>query len=117
MKYLFLAYEDETGRDAMSTNAREAFENDCLVNEEMLRENGHLLAVERLPSRCAAITVRVKDDDVCVTEGSFIETKQQLIGVFFINARDLNNAIYLASQMPQARGGSVEVRPMIEFDP
>ena len=116
MKYLFLAYEDEKQLEVMSTSERETFESACRANDEMLRQSGHLLAVEGLQSSHAAITVRVRNDKVSVTDGPFVETNEQLIGLFFINARDLNEAIHLASKMPQARGGPIEVRPMMGFD-
>jgi len=116
MKYLFLSYRDEKPLEAMSTSERDAFENACWANDDMLRQSGHLLVVEKLPGRHTATTVRVWNDKVSVTDGPFVETNEQLIGLFFINARDLNEAIHLASKMPQARGGPIEVRPMMGFD-
>jgi len=116
MKYLFLAYGDEKRLEAMSTGERDAFENACLANDEMLRKSGHLLAMEGLQSSRTATTVRVRNGKVSVTDGPFVEANEQLIGLFFINARDLNEAIHVASKMPQVRGGPIEVRPMMEFD-
>ena len=116
MKYLFLAYGDEKRLEAMSTSERDAFENACRANDELLRQSGHLLAVEGLQSSRTATTVRVRNGKVSVTDGPFVETNEQLIGLFFINARDLNEAIHVASKMPQARGGPIEVRPMMGFD-
>jgi hypothetical protein len=60
--------------------------------------------------------VRVWNGKVSVTDGPFVETNEQIIGLFFISASDLNEAIHVASQMPQARGGPIEVRPMMVFD-
>ena len=116
MKYVFLAYGDEKRLEAMSTGERDAFENACLANDEMLRKSGHLLAMEGLQSSRTATTVRVRNGKVSVTDGPFVEANEQLIGLFFINARDLNEAIHVASKMPQVRGGPIEVRPMMEFD-
>ena len=115
MKYLFLAYGDEQQLDAMSPSERDALGNECLANDEMLRKSGHLLTVEGLQSRTAT-TVRVQNGKVFITDGPFIETKEQILGIFLINARDLNEAIRVASKMPQARGGPIEVRPILEFD-
>jgi len=53
-----------------------------------------------------------RNGKVSVADGPFVETNEQLIRLFFINARDLNEAIHVASKMPQARGGPIEVRPM-----
>jgi len=116
MKYLFLAYGDEKRLAAMSTSERDAFENACRANDEVLRQSGHLLAVEGLQSSRTATTVRVWNGKVSVTDSPFVEANEQLIGLFFINARDLNEAIQVASKMPQARGGPIEVRPMMGFD-
>ena len=114
MKYLLLAYGDEQQLEAMSTNERDAFERACIANDEALRESGHLLVTEELHSGSAAAIVRVRNGQLSVTDGPFVETKEQLIKLFIINARDLNEAIRVASQMPQARRGSIEVRPLME---
>jgi hypothetical protein len=116
MRYLFLAYGDEKQLDAMSTSERDALANACLANDEALRKSGHLLAVQGLQSSRTAATVRVQNGKVSITDGPFAETKEQLVGIFTINARDLNEAIRVASKMPQARGGPIEVRPILEFD-
>jgi len=116
MKYLFLAYADERQWDAMSNSERDALGSECLANDEVLRKSGHLLAVEGLQSGSTATTVRVHNGKVSITDGPYAEMKEQLIGLFFINARDLNEAIQVAAQMPQARGGPIEVRPMVAFD-
>ena len=116
MKYLFLAYGDERQLQTMSASERDALANACLASDEALRQSGHLLAVEGLQSSGAAITVRVQNGKVLVAGGPLVETKEQLIGIFTINARDLNEAIQVAATMPQARGGPIEVRPILEFD-
>src|SRR5436853_1907948 len=116
MRYLFLAYGDETRLDAMSAGERDALGDECMANDELLRKSGHLLAVQGLERSCTAATVRIQNGKVCVASGSVAQTKEQLIGIFTINARDLNEAIRVASQMPQARGGPIEVRPLLEFD-
>jgi hypothetical protein len=56
--------------------------------------------------------VRIRDDRLSVTDGPFAETKEQLAGFYMIEARDLNEAIQIASKIPPARVGSVEVRPI-----
>jgi hypothetical protein len=62
-----------------------------------------------------ATTVRVRDGRVSATDGPFAETKEQLGGFYLIDARDLNDAIQVASRIPSARMGSVEVRPIREW--
>lgn len=116
MKYVFLAYGDEKQGEAMSTRERDALENACQANEQDLRQSGHLFAIESLQSSSTAITVRIVNGLVSLTDGPFAEMKGQLIRLFFINARDLNEAIQVASKMPQARRGPIEVRPVMEID-
>ena len=116
MQYLFVAYGDEKRLEAMSANERDAFETAGRANDELLRQSGHLLAVGRFQSRHTTTTVQVWNGEVSVTAGPFVETNEPFIGLFFINARDLNEAIHVASTMPQVRGGPIEVRPMLEFD-
>ena len=61
------------------------------------------------------LVVRVREDKPLVTDGPFMETKEQLAGYFLINAQDLNEAIRIATRVPGARIGTVEVRPLIEI--
>jgi hypothetical protein len=61
--------------------------------------------------------VRVRNGTISVTDGPFAETKEQLAGFYLIDAGDLNEAIQVASKIPPAREGSVEVRPVRELDP
>ena len=81
------------------------------------RESGLLVAAEALQPVDTASTVRVRNGRVMVTDGPFAETKEQLAGFYLIDARDLNEAIQVASKIPPAREGSVEVRPVRELTP
>jgi hypothetical protein len=114
MKYLLLAYGDERLFETMSGAEREALYRECLASDATLRERGRLLAAEGLQSSRAAATVRFQDGRLSVDEGPAVEMREQLIGVFTIDARDLNEAIQVAATMPQARGGPIEVRPVLE---
>ncbi len=116
MRYVLLAYGDEQQLDAMSKSERDALGNACLANDEALRKSGHLLAVEGLQGSSTATTVRVQNGKLSVSDGPYAKTKEQLIGIFTITARDLNEAILVAAKMPQARGGPIEVRPILAFD-
>jgi hypothetical protein len=64
-----------------------------------------------------ATTVRVRQGSVSVTDGPFAETKEHLAGFYLIEAADLNEAIRIASQIPPARAGSIEVRPVRDLRP
>lgn len=114
MKYLCLAYEEESKLSNLSTNEWAALRNETLTYVEELRQNGYLISAEPLQSVRKAATVRVRDNKVSVTDGPFAETKEQLGGFFLIDARDMNEAIAVARKWPSARLGSIEVRPIEE---
>ena len=79
-----------------------------------IRTSGHFIGCNRLEPPAAATTVRVRQGKVSTTDGPFAETKEQLGGYYVIEARDLNEAIQVASRIPGARIGCVEVRPIAE---
>jgi hypothetical protein len=114
MKYVLLAYGDEQQLEAMPAGERIALGQACLENDEALRKSGHLLAAEGLQGSHSATTVRVQNGRLLIADGPIAATREQLIGIFTISARDLNEAIQVAATMPQARGGPIEVRPLLE---
>src|SRR5512134_2132879 len=79
-----------------------------------IRRSGHFVDVNRLLPPTAAVTLRVRHGKVSTTDGPYAETKEQLGGYFVIEARDLNEAIQVASRIPGARIGCVELRPIAE---
>jgi hypothetical protein len=112
MKYLCLAYEEESKLNALSRAEWEILRRETLSYIENLKTSGHLITAEPLQSVSTASTVRVRDGRVSVTDGPFAETKEQLGGFFLITARDSTEAHVIASRWPSARLGSVEVRPV-----
>jgi hypothetical protein len=115
MKYLCLVYFEERTLDALSTSELTALRGECLAYGEGIRQNGHYLAAEALQRVRTATTLRLRDGKLSTTDGPFAETKEQLGGFYLIDARDLNEAIQVASRIPPARLGSVEVRPIREL--
>jgi hypothetical protein len=105
MKYLCLVYLDEK-------RLNELPDEDCVEFDAGIRSSGHCIASEALQSVQTATTVRVRSGKVSITDGPFAETKEQLAGFYMIEARDLNEAIQIASKIPPARVGSIEVRPI-----
>ena len=105
MKYLCLVYGEEKAIQTMD-------ERLCLDYDESVRESGHCIASEALQPVATATTVRVRNGKVSVTDGPFAETKECLAGFYLVEARDLNEAIQLASRIPPAAVGSIEVRPI-----
>lgn len=112
MKYLCLAYEEEHKLNALSAAEWDALRNETMGYVGTLRQAGRLLAAEPLQSVQTATTVRVRGGRVTTTDGPFAETKETLGGFFLIEARDLDEAIRIASNWPSARLGSIEVRPV-----
>ncbi len=117
MKYLCLAYEEESALDALSLEDWDALRRETLAYVETLRDGGHLLVTHALQSVRTAVTVRVRNDRLSATDGPFAETKETLGGFFLIEAADLNEAVRLAARWPSARLGSIEVRPIEETLP
>ncbi|MGH7516754.1 MAG: YciI family protein [Gemmatimonadales bacterium] len=116
MKYLCLVYSEEKTLDAMSASDMQALIDEHLDYDDALRRSGHFILAEALESVQAATTVRVRNGRLSVTDGPFAETKEQLTGFYLVEARDLNDAIQVASRVPAARIGSIEVRPIWELE-
>lgn len=105
MKYLCLVYLDEACLPELP-------DEDCVAYDESIRASGHCIASEALEPVSTATTVRVRNGKLSITDGPFAETKEQLAGFYMIDADDLNEAIQIASNIPPARVGSIEVRPV-----
>ena len=108
MKYLCLVYGEEKEIGAMG-------DDDCMAYDQTLRNAGQCIASEALQPVRTATTVRVRDGKVSIRDGPFTETKEVLAGFYLIDAADLNDAIQIASKMPPALLGSIEVRPIREL--
>src|SRR5262245_23069708 len=115
MRYLCLIYDEEKRLSARSAKEAEAFTEEYVEFTEGIRKTGHYHGGEALQPVQMATTVRVRDGRVSATDGPFAETKEQLGGFYLIDARDLNDAIQVASRIPSARMGSIEVRPIREW--
>ncbi|WP_250461175.1 YciI family protein [Microbulbifer litoralis] len=115
MKYLALVYYDEKIMDRLSQQEWDSLNQECIACVAGLTESGHFITGSPLLPTDTATTVRVRDNNVTVTDGPFAETKEQLAGFYMLEAKDLNEAIALAGRIPPARYGSVEVRPAREL--
>jgi hypothetical protein len=111
MKYLLLIYMEE---NAMSETEREH----CYVKSAQLAQNlkaqGQYLATAPLHSVATATSVQLREGKKLVTDGPFAETREQLGGFFLIEAPDLDEAIRIATEIPGARVGTIEIRPVVE---
>lgn len=116
MKYLLLCCHEEKKLNSMPESECVAVMEETMAYCDALKKSGHLVEVEQLEPVQTAMTVRVRNDKLSVTDGPFAETKEQIGGFFLIDARDLNEAIQVASKFPSVRLGSMEVRPVRELD-
>ncbi|MCB0060521.1 MAG: YciI family protein [Caldilineaceae bacterium] len=116
MRYLLLIYSDET-LDTQATQAEiEAMMGAYWAFTKELRESGKNLGGEALQPTATATTVRVRDGKRLTTDGPFAETKEQLGGFYMVEADNLDEAIAWAAKIPGATVGSIEVRPIMEFE-
>jgi hypothetical protein len=115
MKYLCLIYSDENRIAALPANESKSFLGEYLAFTESVRKSGHLLGAERLQPTNTATTIRSRNGKISTTDGPFAETKEQLGGFYMIEAKDLDDAIAVASRIPGTRTGSIEVRPIWEL--
>lgn len=109
MKYLCLVYLDEEHWNSCSDSS-------CGEYVQELADRGKLLAAEPLHSVSSATTVRMRNGSISVTDGPYAETKEMLAGFYLVDAKDLNEAIRIASDIPPAKYGSIEVRPVRQLD-
>ena len=109
MKYLCLVYLDKENWDACP-------DPDCGAYAQELVDRGKLLAGEPLHTIDSATTVRIRNGTLSVTDGPFAETKEMLAGFYMVDAKDLNEAIRIAADIPPAKFGSIEVRPVRQLD-
>ena len=109
VKYVCLVYGEEKKIGAMT-------DDECMAYDQALRKGGRCIASEALQPVNTAATVRVRNGKVTVTDGPFTETKEHLAGFYLIDAADMKEAIQIASKIPPAQVGSIEVRPVRELE-
>jgi hypothetical protein len=115
MRYLLMICTEETADEASSPEEQAASLAEYGVFMEEMGKRGVLQGGERLRPTSDATTVRVRDGEVVTSDGPFAETKEQVGGYFVVDCKDLDEAIEVASKIPGARHGSIEVRPIWEM--
>lgn len=113
MKYLCIICAEKMMEHMPEADAQRHF-GEYTAFTEAIKHSGHFLGANRLQPAATAITIRVRNGKVSTTDGPFAETKEQFGGYYLIEATDLNEAIQIASRIPGARMGCVEVRPVAE---
>lgn len=116
MRYLLLIYGNEAEAMQMSKEEQDAISNDYWVYTNEIRASDVHEGGEALLPTTTATTVRVRNGATVTTDGPFAETKEQLGGYYLVNCKDLDEAIAWAAKIPGARTGSIEVRPIMEFE-
>lgn len=115
MKYMLLVHHDEEAFSKISKEKRQQMLAESVELTHQLHANGQYLSASPLHPAATAVIVRVREGKPMVTDGPFVETREQIAGYFLVNAKDLNEAIRIATSVPGARIGTVEVRPLIEI--
>lgn len=116
MKYMLVVMLDERKHQALSPHDLQVLDDAAIEWSDGLVRNGHWIAGSALEPSESAITVRVQHGKAVVTDGPFAETNEQLGGFTLVDARDLNEAIHIASRMPcAAYFGGIEIRPVREL--
>ena len=111
MKYLCLIHLDEKELAAMPASDLSALNAEHLDFNDGLRAKGQFIQAEALEPARATACIRVRNGKASVVDGPFTETKELVAGFYLIEAGDLNEATQIASGIPSARLGTVEVRP------
>jgi hypothetical protein len=115
MRFLCAVYLEPKTMEKLSPAEGTKLDRDSIAYDEELRRNGHYIASDALQHVTAARTLRVRKGKLSIMDGPFAETKEQLGGFILVEARDLDEAVELASKIPMAKHGSIEVRPVMEI--
>ena len=116
MRYMMLIYSDENIEAQRSPEENEANMAGYYTFTNEVRERGSFVNGDALQPTTTATTVRVHNGKTVATDGPFAETKEQLGGFYILDCQDLDEAIELAAKIPAAKEGSVEIRPVLEFN-
>ncbi len=113
MKYMLLIYLDE---QSLSEHEREKCYQESTQLAHQLKASGQYLSASPLQPTSLATSLRIRDGKQFITDGPFAETREQLGGYYLVDASDLDEAISIATRIPMARKGTVEIRPVIEIE-
>lgn len=114
MKFILLVHHDESAFEQMSDETKRGLLAESIRLCHQLDAKGEYLHASPVHPAATATLVRVREGKTFVTDGPFIETREQMAGYFLIEAKDLEEATAIATRVPGARIGTVEVRPLIE---
>jgi hypothetical protein len=116
VRYACLVYVDPEVFGRLNPEELAELDEASFAEDNELRDRGHLILAQALKPITEAVSVRIRDGRMSATAGPFVETTEHLGGVVFLEARDLNEAVQLASQFSIARFGGIEVRPVMDLE-
>jgi hypothetical protein len=116
VKFMLLIYNDPTLLDALPKPEFDSRMRYCLAHADELRDQGKLLDAQMLGAPAAAKSVRIRNGRQTTTDGPFAETKEMIAGFNVVEAASMDEAVRMAAEFPWAKTGSVEVRPIVDFD-
>lgn len=116
MQFLLLVYSDPALLDALPDGDFDTMMRGCIRHADELKAQGCLLASQQLEAPSTAKSVRVRNGRATVLDGPFAETKEVLAGFNLIEADSVDEAVRIAHEFPWTRTGSIEVRPVRDFN-
>ena len=116
MQYLLMIYRSEAEFAKMDAAARKEMSAEYGAFTQSIIQSGHFKAGDGLQPTTTATTVRVRDGKTLTTDGPYAETREQLAGYYMVEAIDLDTALAIGARIPEARNGSIEVRPVMIYD-
>lgn len=116
MKFLVIIYNDPRLLDAVSQQEFEKTMRGCIEHADELKSEGRLIESQQLEPPNTAKTLRRRNNRLTVTDGPFAETKEFLAGFNLIEAENIDDAVRIASEFPWSDIGSIEVRPIRDFE-
>jgi len=114
MKYALLIYAAENDWAEKSNEEQGRIYAEYMNYSAELKKSGKMLSCEPLDPTSTATTIRVRNGKTIPTDGPFADTKEQLGGIYVVDVKDLDEAIIRASKIPDARNGSIEIRPLMD---
>lgn len=112
MKFILLVHHDETVFETFSEERKRALLADSIGLCHQLDKQGQYVHASPVQPAASATLVRVRDGNAIVTDGPFVETREQMAGYFLIEVTDREAAVAIAARVPGATIGTVEVRPV-----
>jgi hypothetical protein len=116
MQYLLLIYDTEKAGATRPEAERNKLFADYMTFTNDIKASGHFKAGDALQPTHTATTVRIRDGKTSTTDGPFAETREQLGGYYLIEAKDLDEATKIAARIPSAKLGSIEIRPVVNYN-